>query len=69
MFTRMEMLQVSVSNTYSIEAAKKDFGYDPKDSHELNKVLEFYAQQQKIFASEEAKENQKKKSRKHEKDF
>ena len=26
MFTRMEMLQVSVSNTYSIEAAKKDFG-------------------------------------------
>uniref|UniRef100_A0A0N5ASD0 3Beta_HSD domain-containing protein n=1 Tax=Syphacia muris TaxID=451379 RepID=A0A0N5ASD0_9BILA len=46
-FTRAEINLMAISNTYSIEKAKRDLGYSPVDNNDLTAVVEYYKTVQK----------------------
>lgn len=41
-FTQLEVNISSITNTYSIERAKKDLGYKPINNHDLTSTIEYY---------------------------
>lgn len=42
LLTRFEVNLLALTNTYSIEKAKADFGYDPKNNHCLKATIQYY---------------------------
>lgn len=42
LFTRLEVNLMSISNTYSIERARKDLGYEPRANHDLSEVIRYH---------------------------
>uniref|UniRef100_A0A7E4V5R4 3Beta_HSD domain-containing protein n=1 Tax=Panagrellus redivivus TaxID=6233 RepID=A0A7E4V5R4_PANRE len=42
LITRLEVNLLAMTNTYSIEEAKRDFGYAPTNNHSLKKTVEYY---------------------------
>ncbi|GMR35774.1 hypothetical protein PMAYCL1PPCAC_05969, partial [Pristionchus mayeri] len=43
---QLEVNLIAITNTYSIEKARRDLGYDPKNNHDLTEVCEYY---QRLF--------------------
>ncbi|KAH7675867.1 short-chain dehydrogenase/reductase family 42E member 1-like protein, partial [Aphelenchoides avenae] len=41
LMTRMELCVCAITNTYSIEAARRDFGYDPVNNHDLGETVKW----------------------------
>ncbi|VDM91983.1 unnamed protein product [Onchocerca ochengi] len=41
-FTRLEVNLMSITNTYSIEQAQHDLGYEPIQNHDLSEVINYY---------------------------
>ena len=42
LLTRFEVNLLALTNTYSIEKARKDFGYNPQNNHCLKSTIEYY---------------------------
>ncbi|OZC07819.1 3-beta hydroxysteroid dehydrogenase/isomerase family protein [Onchocerca flexuosa] len=55
LFTRLEVNLMSITNTYSIEQAQHDLGYEPIQNHDLSEVVNYY----KIVKNENKTKNKK----------
>lgn len=51
LMTRMELNLVAITNTFSIESAREDFGYAPRNNHSLKAVIKFYENLKEAHAS------------------
>lgn len=56
LMTRMELNLVAITNTYSIENAKRDFGYQPRNNHNLESIIQFYNNMNSIMDEKEQKQ-------------
>uniref|UniRef100_A0A914BUN1 3-beta hydroxysteroid dehydrogenase/isomerase domain-containing protein n=1 Tax=Acrobeloides nanus TaxID=290746 RepID=A0A914BUN1_9BILA len=56
LMTRMEVNLVAITNTYSIENAKRDLGYKPTNSHNLKSIIQFYNNMNSIMDEKEQKQ-------------
>lgn len=46
LFTRFEAHLMAINNTFSIEKAKREIGYNPSNNHNLNQSICFFKQKQ-----------------------
>ncbi|CAJ0605813.1 unnamed protein product [Cylicocyclus nassatus] len=49
LLNRLEVALIGVTNTYSIEAARKDLDYKPTNNHDLTEVVDYY---KKLYQSQ-----------------